>query len=150
MGRERASLRILLQNLSYFFFRLYFLQWIGLIGCSKNRQTCQLYIEMSRLVRLYAGNFLKPEAAGDNLSTLSLAITDCHFFLYSSSKLLAFNCIKNALTILKDLGIINPDKTNSYTVRSRNSNSLVLTSLDQFKEELFYGLQSFPPKHLCR
>ena len=41
--------------------------------------TCQLYTEMSRLVRLYASNLLKPEAivaAGDNLSSLSLASTD--------------------------------------------------------------------------
>ena len=38
--------------------------------------TCQLYTEMSRLVRLYASNLLKPEcivAVGDDLSQLNLA-----------------------------------------------------------------------------
>ena len=42
---------------------------------STENTTCVLYNEMSRLVRLYAGNFLKRElilAAGDNLSLLSL------------------------------------------------------------------------------
>ena len=46
---------------------------------STENTTCQLYTEMSRLVRLYASNLLKPEAivaAGDNLSSLSLASTD--------------------------------------------------------------------------
>ena len=38
--------------------------------------TCQFYTEMSRLVLLYASNFLKPEcivAVGDDLSKLNLA-----------------------------------------------------------------------------
>ncbi|SMN12558.1 hypothetical protein SPBRAN_1767 [uncultured Candidatus Thioglobus sp.] len=46
---------------------------------SMENTTCQLYTEMSRLVRLYAGNLLKPEAivaAGDNLSLLSFADED--------------------------------------------------------------------------
>ena len=46
---------------------------------STENTTCQLYTEMSRLVRLYASNLLKPEAivaVGDNLSSLSLASTD--------------------------------------------------------------------------
>ena len=46
---------------------------------STENTTCQLYAEMSRLVRLYASNVLQPEAivaAGDNLSVLSLASAD--------------------------------------------------------------------------
>ena len=43
---------------------------------STQNTTCQLYTEMSRLVRLYASNLLKPEcivAVGDDLSQLNLA-----------------------------------------------------------------------------
>ena len=43
---------------------------------STQNTTCQLYTEMSRLVRLYASNLLKPEcivAVGDDLSQLTLA-----------------------------------------------------------------------------
>ena len=43
---------------------------------STQNTTCQLYTEMSRLVRLYASNLLKPEcivAVGDELSQLNLA-----------------------------------------------------------------------------
>ena len=46
---------------------------------STENHTCQLYAEMSRLVRLYASNVLQPEAiiaAGDNLSVLSQASAD--------------------------------------------------------------------------
>ena len=43
---------------------------------STQNTTCQLYTEMSRLVRLHASNLLKPEcivAVGDDLSQLNLA-----------------------------------------------------------------------------
>ncbi len=43
---------------------------------STQNTTCQLYMEMSRLVRLYASNVLKPEsitAVGEDLSKLSFA-----------------------------------------------------------------------------
>ena len=43
---------------------------------STQNTTCQLYTEMSRLVRLYASNLLKPECivtVGDDLSQLNLA-----------------------------------------------------------------------------
>ena len=43
---------------------------------STQTTTCQLYNEMSRLVRLYASNLLKPEcivAVGNDLSKLNLA-----------------------------------------------------------------------------
>ena len=46
---------------------------------SNENTTCELYIEMSRLVRLYAANVLKPEAvirATGNLSQLSLSEDD--------------------------------------------------------------------------
>lgn len=46
---------------------------------STENTTSQLYTEMTRLVRIYASNLLKPEAiiaAGGNLSSLSLASTD--------------------------------------------------------------------------
>ena len=42
---------------------------------SSENTTCQLYTEMSRLVRLYASNLLKPEviaAAGEDLSKINL------------------------------------------------------------------------------
>ena len=43
---------------------------------SNENTSCQLYSEMSRLVRLYASNLLKGEAittVGDNLTLLSFA-----------------------------------------------------------------------------
>ena len=46
---------------------------------STQNTTCQLYTEMSRLVRLYASNVLKPEsitAVGEDLSKLSFASTN--------------------------------------------------------------------------
>ncbi len=60
---------------------LHFLSFIlpsmGKFNCLFQKSTqCQLYTEMSRLVRLYASNVLKPEsitAVGDDLSKLSFA-----------------------------------------------------------------------------
>ena len=46
---------------------------------STQNATCQLYTEMSRLVRLYASNVLKPEsitAVGEDLSKPSFAIAN--------------------------------------------------------------------------
>ena len=48
----------------------------ALLKKTTENTTCQLYSEMSRLVRLYANNLLKTEtilAAGDDLTKLSFA-----------------------------------------------------------------------------
>ena len=74
---EHPLTKPLLLFLSYILPSMY--RFNRLFQKSTENTTCQLYTEMSRLVRLYASNLLKPEAivaAGDNLSSLSLASTD--------------------------------------------------------------------------
>ena len=54
-------------------------QFSKLFQASTENTTCELYIEMNQLVKIYAGNLLKPDiiiAAGDNLSLLSLELQD--------------------------------------------------------------------------
>ena len=117
---------------------------------STENTTCVLYNEMSRLVRLYAGNFLKREvilAAGDNLSLLSLerdnqlhdedlaigtnrwtTIAELetehdpkpffaavrNFYVATLKKMLLKFPFGDSL--LKDLGVLQPEKTSSYPV----------------------------------
>ena len=115
---------------------------------STENTTCQLYNEMSRLVRLYASNLLKPEvikAAGNDLSKLCLAdsgqlldenlgIGDGTWVLiaeleeeldtmpfYRAIRTFYVATIQKMLkkfpfgdSLLKDLGIINPESTCSY------------------------------------
>lgn len=115
---------------------------------STQNTTCQLYTEMSRLVRLYASNVLKPEsvtAVGEDLSKLSFAsanqLADENLGLgdstwaalsemeeefdtkpfYQAVRDFYVASLKKMLkkfpfgdTILKDLGIINPDKVCTY------------------------------------
>ena len=115
---------------------------------STQNTTCQLYTEMSRLVRLYASNLLKPEyivAVGDDLSKLNLAtqnqladenlgLGDATWTyiaemeeeldpkpLFKAVRLFYVASIQKMLkkfpfgdSILKELGIINPDQFCSY------------------------------------
>lgn len=115
---------------------------------SSENTTCELYSEMSRLVRLYASNILKADAiiaAGDNLNALNLDEgnqlssenlgigTDTwacvmeletehdlepffkaarNFYIATINKMLKKFPFGD--TLLKDLGIINPDRVCSY------------------------------------
>ena len=115
---------------------------------STQNTTCQLHTEMTRLVRLYASNLLRPESitvVGDNLSQLSFAqenqLDDENLGLgdatwaylssleeefdpkpfYQAVRSFYVASLKKMLkkfpfgdSILKDLGVINPDQTCTY------------------------------------
>ena len=118
---------------------------------STENTTCELYTEMSRLVRLYAANLLKTPAilnAADDLSKLSFSeenqLSDeslgigtntwtCisqleeedispffqsvrSFYVQSIQKMLKKFPFGDSL--MKDLGILQPDRVNSYTVET--------------------------------
>ena len=155
---------------------------------STQNTTSQLYTEMSRLVRLYASNFLKPEfitAAGNNLQQLSsftqsdilpyenlglgdstwsyLSVLQEEFDLkpfYEAVQSFYVASLKKMLikfpfedSILKDLGIINPDQVCSYShdtvVRAKRFPQLGLSdpsSIDKLKEE-FMDFKLSPTEH---
>ena len=141
---------------------------------STQNTTCQLYNEMTRLVRLYASNLLKPESitvVGDNLCQLSFAQEDQlehenlgvgdatwaylsameeeldpkpfyeavrRFYVASLKKMLKKFPFGDS--ILKDLGIINPDQTCTYSFSTVQSIAKRFPQLDLADSESINAL----------
>ena len=92
---------------------------------STENTTCELFDDICRLAKLYCKNLLTTEyilAAGDNLG-LTLLNMNKKEILNSSSVLYVHsffgNCQKNdfgdPITCMKDLGVLQPDKTAAYS-----------------------------------